>query len=70
MVILLVLYFIFLLGFIVYSVAGVYHLWRFGYVGDLTKPIIILYVSIAALIIIVSLILIATRDWETTASLF
>lgn len=61
---LLILYFVFLLGFMAYSAAGIYHLWRFGYAGDLTRPIIIIYSFLATFIIIVSLIAILTRDWS------
>lgn len=60
---LLIVYIIFILLFAVYSAVGIYHLWRFGYVGDLTKPVIIFYSLITATIITVSLVLIATRSW-------
>ena len=59
----LVAYIIFLLGFIIYSAIGIYHLWRFGYVGDLTKPVIIIYSIIAILIIILSVVLIGFKPW-------
>lgn len=54
-------YLIFLAGFIIYSLAGIYHLWRFGYSGDLTKFIIVLYSLISAAIIVISLFLISIR---------
>jgi len=56
-----IFYLIFLLGFLIYSLAGIYHLWRFGYSGDLTKAIIIIYSFISAAIIVVSLFLISVR---------
>ena len=59
----LIAYILFIIAFITYSTVGIYHLWRFGYVGDLTKPIIILYSVISSIIIIISLIVIATRPW-------
>ena len=50
-------YFILLIAFIGYSAAGIYHLWRFGYVGDLTRPMIVIYCLASAAIISVSLTL-------------
>lgn len=59
----LILYIIFIVIFLIYSAMGIYHLWRFGYVGDFTKPVIIIYSVLAAAIIIFSLVLILTRQW-------
>lgn len=64
----LILYFIFLIGFVIFSVAGMYHLWRFGYVGDLTKPALIVYVVLSSIVIIVSIILILTHSWSFALS--
>jgi len=50
----MIFYAIFVVAFIVYSIAGIYHLWRFGYSGDLSKPAIFLYLLITAVIIVVS----------------
>jgi len=58
-------YFLLLLVFIGYSVAGIYHLKRFGYNGDLTKTAIVIYVGLSLLIIVVSIILIASRQWPS-----
>ncbi len=69
MIFLLTIYFIFLVAYFIYSVIGIYHLWRFGYVGDLTKPVIIFYIAVSAMVIVFSLILIATRPWPSDFSL-
>lgn len=69
MIILLICYLIFLAIYLVYSLVGIYHLWRFGYVGDLTRPAIILYVLMSAAIIGLSLLLIASRDWNSGLTL-
>ena len=66
---LLILYILFLLGYIIYSVIAIYHLWRFGYVGDLTKPAIVFYIAISLVIIALSFILIATRQWPSDFSI-
>jgi hypothetical protein len=63
MIFLLLAYFLFLIVFAVYSTVGVYHLWRFGYVGDLTKPFIFAYIAVSAIVIIITLIFILTRQW-------
>ena len=60
---LLFIYLIFILVFSVYSAIGIYHLWRFGYIGDLTKPVIFAYIGAVVLILIITTILIFTRPW-------
>lgn len=66
MVLLLISYFVFLLVFIVFSIAGIYHLRRFGYVGDLTQPVIIIYVVVSIVVIVFTIIAMAFRSWPTT----
>ena len=63
MTILFISYFVFLVGFAIFSASGLYHLWRFGYVGDLTKPVITTYIILVTLVIIVSITLILTHSW-------
>ena len=70
MIFVLIAYIIFLIGFLIYSVMGIYHLWRFGYVGDLTKPAIVIYSVLASIIIIISIILIAFEKWPMDFSLW
>jgi len=65
MTILLVCYFAFLLGFIFYSALGLYHLWRFGYVGDLTKPAMVVYILASVGVVILTVILMSLRIWST-----
>ena len=65
MIFLVISYLIFLAGFIIFSLAGIYHLRRFGYVGDFTHPVIISYVILSAIIIILTLITITFRSWPT-----
>jgi len=54
-------YAVIVLAFIVYSIAGIYHLWRFGYSGDLSKYIITVYVFLSFIIIAGSVSLIAIK---------
>ncbi len=63
MIYFLLIYIVYLIGFALFSIAGLYHLWRFGYVGDLTKPVMVVYVIIASLIIVASIVLILTHSW-------
>jgi len=63
MIYLLIIYIIALIAFGIYSFFGIYHLWRFGYIGDLTKPAIIIYIIIALLAIGVSITFIMFRSW-------
>lgn len=69
MTILLIIYFLFLLAFTVFSIAGVYHLFRFGYIHDLTKIVAYIYSISSLAIIIISIILILTRDWSVAFSI-
>jgi hypothetical protein len=54
-----IFYSVFLLVFLIFSVAGIYHLWRFGYAGDLSKSMIAVYSIIVIGIIISSIFLIS-----------
>lgn len=58
---LVIIYLIFVLGFIVFSAAGIYHLWRFGYSGDLSKAAIVIYSLVSAGVIIATLFLVGIR---------
>lgn len=69
MLIILIVYFALLVAFIIFSVAAVYHLNRFGYVGDLTRPIMVIYIMLSIIVITTTLILIATRSWPTGLNL-
>jgi hypothetical protein len=51
-----IIYLLFVLVFLVYSAAGIYHLWRFGYSGDLSKAVIYIYSLVSIVIIILSLV--------------
>ncbi len=68
MIYFLIIYAIFLIGYIIYSFFGLYHLWRFGYIGDLTKPAIVLYIVVSIIVIVISLVTIALRPWPNTLS--
>ena len=68
MMTLLICYFIFLAGFIIYSILGLYHLWRFGYVGDLTKPAIFIYLVLVLTTIIFTFLAISLRSWPAAIS--
>jgi len=54
----LIIYFLFLLAFAIYSAFAIYHLWQFGYVGDLCKPVAIGYLIASGVIIFFTLIFI------------
>jgi len=53
----LIIYFIFLFAFAIFSAFAVYHLFQFGYVGDLCRPVAIGYLVAAGAIILFTLIL-------------
>ena len=64
MTLLLVIYFIYLVGFIIFSILGLYHLWKFGFRGDMCKIAMITYIIVSGLIIFFSLIAILTLNWN------
>lgn len=68
MIYLLIIYLIFLVGYVVYSVIAIYHLHRFGYIQDLTRPAAFLYVLLSLAVIIMSFIFIAALPWSTTVN--
>ncbi|MEI7792220.1 MAG: hypothetical protein WCI57_01905 [Candidatus Berkelbacteria bacterium] len=51
----------FILAFIIFSVAGIYHLWRFGYSGDLSKIIIVIYSVVSLAVVVTSVVIISFR---------
>ena len=55
-------YIAFVLAFIVFSVAGIYHLWRFGYSGDLSKIIIVIYAILSIAVVVASVSVISFRS--------
>ncbi|MCX6812554.1 MAG: hypothetical protein NTW79_02955 [Candidatus Berkelbacteria bacterium] len=65
---LLLAYIIFIIIFAVFSAIGIYHLWRFGYVGDFTKPAITIYIIVSVCIISLTIIAIASRSWPVNIS--
>jgi hypothetical protein len=54
-------YIAFILAFIIFSIAGVYHLWRFGYSGDLSKIIIVIYSVVSLAVVVASVAIISFR---------
>jgi hypothetical protein len=64
MIVLLIIYFIFLIGFIIFSILGLYHLWKFGFQGDMCKIVMITYSIVSGLIILFSLIVILSLNWH------
>ncbi len=68
MIILLIVYVLLLIAYVGYSAAGIYHLLRFGYVGDLTRPAILVYVAISVFVILFTFILIFSREWSGPSS--
>lgn len=45
-------YLLFLLGFLVFSGVALFHLSEYGYVGDFSRSMIIIYLTIAAVIML------------------
>lgn len=54
----LILYLIFLFAFAIFSAFALYHLWQFGFLGDLCKPVAIVYLTCSGVIIFFSFVLI------------
>jgi len=50
-------YILIVLIYLTYSAAGIYHLWNYGYVGDWTRKIIIIYSILSVAVIVTSLML-------------
>ncbi len=55
------LYLLFLIGFFVFSAFGLYHLEEYGYVGDYSRTMSIIYVAVAGSIMLATFaLLVAT----------
>ena len=46
------IFFIFLLGFLVFSGVALFHLSEYGYVGDFSRSMMVIYMAVAALIML------------------
>jgi hypothetical protein len=62
--ILVAAYALFLIAFLIFSLIGSYHLRRFGYAGDLTKPVILFYTVISTAVIIVTILAIIFESYR------
>ena len=49
------IYFLFLVGFIVFSAVALFHLSEYGYVGDFSRSIIVIYLAAAAIIMLLTI---------------
>ena len=64
MISLLTVYLIFLIAFLIFSFAGVYHLLRYKQANDLSKPAVLIYCIVSAFVIIFTLISLLTRIFD------
>ncbi|HLC38771.1 MAG TPA: hypothetical protein VJJ80_01440 [Patescibacteria group bacterium] len=67
MIILLLAYLAFLLGFIIISGLGLYHLWKYGFRGDMTKIVMITYIVVTGIIIFFSLAIMLSLKWGSVS---
>jgi hypothetical protein len=58
MIYIILAYLTFVLFFSIFSYFALYHIWRFGFVGDVTKMVVYGYIIISIIIIITSFVLI------------
>ena len=59
---LILVYILFLIGFIIFSILGIYHLWKFGFTGDRSKLVILIYSVIGVGVIVLSFIYLGIRS--------
>ena len=67
---LILAYLLYLIIFGIFSYLALYHLWRFGFVGDATKTMMIGYTTTIGIVIIISFVLIAIIPWLEEDSTF
>ena len=65
----LLFYLLFLVAYAIFSIIAIYHLRRFGYVGDLTRKAIVLYSIFSIVVIGLSFMFILTSSWPTEFSI-
>lgn len=63
MIILLYAYFFFLVFFILISIAILYHILKYGYVGDFSIPMMIIYTILSLIILVITVYYISVLDW-------
>ncbi len=58
-----VIYLVLLVGFIIFSLFILYHLLKFGFVGDLTHVMAALYIVLALIILVPTFVYGLSVDW-------
>ncbi len=65
MIFVLLIYILFLAAYAIYGAIAIYHLRRFGYVGDATQGAIIIFSAVSVAIILLSFLYIFSSSWPT-----
>lgn len=70
MIIFLYAYLIFLVFFILISIAILYHILKYSYVGDFSIPIMAIYTILALIILVITVYYISVLDWSSPLPAF
>ncbi len=70
MIIFLYAYFIFLVVFTLISIFIFYHIFRFGYKGDFSIPMMSIYMVLSLLVLGITFYYIVVLDWNASLSDF
>ena len=66
----LIIYLVFLLGWIIFSLVAIYHMLKFGFLNFTTFFIIFVYIVVAGLLLAVSYNFLNKIDWNSQVSIF
>jgi len=66
----LIIYLVFLLGWVIFSLVAIYHMLKFGFLNFTTFFIIFVYIIIAVLLLAVSYNFLNQIDWTAQISIF
>ena len=66
----LIIYFVFLLGWLVFSFIAVYHILKFGFLNFTTFFTVFVYIAISFLMLAISYKYLSQIDWQMNVTIF
>jgi len=66
----LIIYFVFLLGWLVFSFIAVYHMLKFGFLNFTTFFTVFVYIAISFLMLAISYKYLSQIDWQMNVTIF
>jgi len=66
----LIIYFVFLLGWLIFSFIAIYHMFKYGFLNFTTFFTIFIYIAVSFLMLAVSYKYLSQVDWQMNVTIF